>query len=127
MRKSELEKIRKFHGHIGPYAVTGYIIGQLVKSHFGKIEKIVIYNPLKTPYSCLIDGLQLSSGCTVGCSSIILKKAGDLKIIIYLSNKKIVINLNQGFKKIAQAHFKKDMKKFARLIKPLINNNLKNI
>jgi len=127
MKKSELEKIRKFHGHIGPYAVTGYIMGQLVKSHFGKIDKIIIYNPLKTPFSCLIDGLQLSSGCTVGRSSIKLKKTNNLKIIIYASNKKVVIKLDQGFKKLAKEHFQKDMKKFAQIIEPIIKNKIKNL
>ena len=120
MTKSELKIIRDFHGHIGPYAVTGYIIGKLAKKSFKKLEKIVVYNPLKTPQSCVIDGLQLSSGCTLGRSSIKLKKSENIKIEIYAKNKSVVIKLDKDFEKLAKKNFGRNMKIFAKNIEPLI-------
>ena len=120
MTKSEFKKIRDFHGHIGPYAVTGYIIGKLAKKSFKKLEKIVVYNPLKTPQSCVIDGLQLSSGCTLGRSSIKLKKSENIKIEIYAKNKSVVIKLDKDFEKLAKKNFGRNMKIFAKNIEPLI-------
>ena len=120
MTKSELKKIRDFHGHIGPYAVTGYIIGKLAKKSFKKLEKIVVYNPLKTPQSCVIDGLQLSSGCTLGRSSIKLIKSENIKIEIYARNKSVVIKLDKDFEKLAKKNFGRNMMIFAKNIEPLI-------
>lgn len=62
--------LRTFHGHLGPYVVLGYRMGRLAleatgsTGHFG-IEADV-YSMLEPPPSCLIDGVQLGSGCTMG-------------------------------------------------------------
>lgn len=62
--------LRTFHGHLGPFVVLGYRMGKLAletagsTGHFG-IEADV-YSILAPPPSCLIDGVQLGSGCTLG-------------------------------------------------------------
>jgi len=64
------ELLRAFHGHLGPYVVLGYRMGKLAletansEGHFG--ISAVVHSPLQPPPSCLIDGLQIGSGCTLG-------------------------------------------------------------
>ncbi len=62
--------IKAFHGHLGPYLVLGYRMGKMALSeldspgHFGL--SVVVHSVLEPPKSCLIDGIQLGSGCTLG-------------------------------------------------------------
>lgn len=62
--------IKTFHGHLGPYLVLGYRMGRIAlrelasEGHFGL--RVVVHSELKPPASCLIDGVQLGSGCTLG-------------------------------------------------------------
>lgn len=59
----------ELHRHVGVYAVIGVKMGVRAKEYFGAgIDemKIVSYAGLVTPYSCLNDGLQVSTGATLG-------------------------------------------------------------
>jgi hypothetical protein len=62
--------IENFHGHLGPYVVLGYRMGRLAlellgtRGHFG--ISVSVHSVLEPPGSCLIDGIQLGSGCTLG-------------------------------------------------------------
>lgn len=62
--------LKSFHGHLGPYVVLGYRMGKLAlgelgaSGHFDLSAKV--YSILTPPCSCLIDGIQLGSGCTLG-------------------------------------------------------------
>jgi inosine-uridine nucleoside N-ribohydrolase len=66
--------LRAFHGHLGPYVVIGYRMGRLAltelqsEGHFGISAEI--HSPLEPPSSCLIDGVQIGSGCTLGKGNI---------------------------------------------------------
>jgi formylmethanofuran dehydrogenase subunit E len=65
-----VDLIKTFHGHLGPYVVIGYRMGRLgleatgCEGHFD--VSAVVYSYLEPPRSCLIDGVQLGSGCTLG-------------------------------------------------------------
>jgi len=77
-----LKKINDFHGHIGPYAVLGYKMGLIANKKLGEdpfCKKAVIYTDTKPPHSCVIDGIQLSSKCTLGKGNIKIKKEADIK------------------------------------------------
>jgi hypothetical protein len=68
--------LRFFHGHIGPYAVLGYRIGQRSMDVLGAAKyfdmHVEVTGPKTTPYTCLIDGLQVSTGCTLGKGNIVV-------------------------------------------------------
>ncbi|MCE5297292.1 MAG: formylmethanofuran dehydrogenase subunit E family protein [Euryarchaeota archaeon] len=69
----ELKALSSFHGHLGPYVVVGYRMGQIARSELkGKI-KAIVFTGSKTPLSCVIDGVQFSSGCTMGKGNISVK------------------------------------------------------
>lgn len=63
-------RLRQFHGHIGPYAVLGYRLGCWLLERLGCGKyfgaHITVTGPGVTPYTCLLDGLQLSTGHTLG-------------------------------------------------------------
>jgi len=62
--------IKAFHGHLGPYVVLGFRMGKLAlremgaEGHFDISAEV--YSVLSPPCSCIIDGIQLGSGCTLG-------------------------------------------------------------
>lgn len=65
-----MERLRQFHGHLGPYAVLGHRIGERLLEAL-KTEKysglsITVTCTASPPYTCLLDGLQVSTGCTMG-------------------------------------------------------------
>lgn len=69
-----LKEAVKFHGHLGPYLVLGILAGEFAlkrlgcKKYFG--FNVKVYGANKKPKSCLIDGLQLSTGATFGKGNI---------------------------------------------------------
>ncbi|MFH0855251.1 MAG: formylmethanofuran dehydrogenase subunit E family protein [Candidatus Omnitrophota bacterium] len=99
--KINLKEAVKFHGHLGPYLVLGMLAGNLAlrkagaNKHFGL--KVLVYGADKRPKSCLIDGLQLSTGATYGKGNIQKRPGKDIKIIIknLKSGKEVVITLNE--------------------------------
>jgi formylmethanofuran dehydrogenase subunit E len=98
------KKISKFHGHVGPWVVTGFTLGKLAKKYIKGLKSINISNPLVPPKSCLIDGLQLSTGLTIGRGEVRIKKSPKLVIIfsgqideIKIVLKSEMVNIIQGF------------------------------
>jgi formylmethanofuran dehydrogenase subunit E len=67
-----IENAAKLHGHLGPFLVIGVRMGELAKRQLQVDDKTScrleanIKTPLCTPFSCVIDGIQASTSCTVG-------------------------------------------------------------
>jgi formylmethanofuran dehydrogenase subunit E len=71
-----LKQIEKFHGHVGPYVLIGYRMGTIANEKLGAdpfSKKAIVLTGKKPPISCIVDGIQMSSGCTLG--------KGNLKVI----------------------------------------------
>ncbi len=79
-----LKVAEKFHGHLGPWLVLGLLMGEYglkkikAKKYFGLKVKVSGLN--RKPRSCLIDGLQLSTGCTLGKGNIKVNGASAIKV-----------------------------------------------
>ena len=62
----------KLHGHLGPFLVIGVRMGTianriLTPAHNGSNAlQVTVRVPLRTPYSCVLDGLQSTTKCTIG-------------------------------------------------------------
>lgn len=69
-----------FHGHTGPFLVLGLKAGELSNRMLGrdpfKTRVEVRSNP-KPPQSCMVDGIQFSTGCTMGKGNISLIPSDD--------------------------------------------------
>ncbi|MGC9308102.1 MAG: formylmethanofuran dehydrogenase subunit E family protein [Thermoplasmatota archaeon] len=74
-----LRRIERFHGHLGPYVVIGYRMGLLSNQILGDnpfAKSAVTWTGTTPPVSCIIDGIQLSSGCTLGKGNITVHDGG---------------------------------------------------
>lgn len=79
--EEDLLRISAFHGHLGPFVVAGYRMGELANRMMGSdpFDKTAIaLMGGKTPRSCVIDGIQLSSGCTLGKGTIGVIDQGEV-------------------------------------------------
>ena len=65
-----IKKAEELHGHLGPFLVIGVRIGETAKRmlEVESNEKLraTVKIPLKTPFSCILDGIQSTTQCTVG-------------------------------------------------------------
>jgi len=81
----------QFHGHIGPWATSGLRAGMAARRAVGAQGyfdvRIEVEGPLvKPPHSCFLDGLQISSGATLGKRNLEWKKAE--KLVVRATNTK---------------------------------------
>ena len=63
--------LERYHGHVGPWNVLGWRIGQTalreLSSAWGTQElELVCYVPPRTPFTCLVDGLSVGTGDSQG-------------------------------------------------------------
>lgn len=59
----------EFHGHLGVFSIVGAKMGIKAREIFGVGPdqlSVVSYAGLRPPYSCLTDGIQVSTGATLG-------------------------------------------------------------
>jgi formylmethanofuran dehydrogenase subunit E len=70
--KLAIKEAEKFHGHLGPFLVLGVRMGETAKKIL-KISKeengslqVNAKLPLLTPFSCVLDGIQVTTQCTIG-------------------------------------------------------------
>lgn len=88
-----VEELAAFHGHLGPYIIIGYRIGKYVRKAlcddpFQLTAKV--YCSGNPPESCLADGVQLGSGCTLGKRNIEVIAGEDLKCEFFMNGKGIL-------------------------------------
>ena len=103
--KTMLKRAIDFHGHLGPYLILGLLMGDLAinklkcKRHFG--IKAIVKGAEHKPKSCLIDGIQVSTGCTYGKGNIIKLSGSSInaEFINLGNNKKIKICLKKDLVK----------------------------
>ena len=88
----------KFHGHAGPYLNLGIKMGLLaldildVRGYFDLSAEVEL--EYCTPLSCLVDGLQISTGCTMGKGNIEVKNnPGIIRVQFKAGNKMLLVTL----------------------------------
>jgi formylmethanofuran dehydrogenase subunit E len=77
-------EIQRQHGHVGPWNVLGWRIAQAalrdLKAEWGRHElEIVCYVPPQTPFTCLVDGLAVGSGNSLGRLDLRLAEVMDYR------------------------------------------------
>jgi len=73
----------KFHGHLGPFLILGLKAGLLANRVLGKDPirtRAIVETDPKPPRSCVIDGIQVATGCTMGKRNIELKRSNRVSI-----------------------------------------------
>jgi formylmethanofuran dehydrogenase subunit E len=67
---THLAALKAFHGHLGPYVLAGMRVGRYAlrrlgaEAHFGIEADVECAG--QPPVSCFLDGVQFSTGCTLG-------------------------------------------------------------
>jgi formylmethanofuran dehydrogenase subunit E len=88
----------EFHGHLGPFLVLGVKAGLLANSLLGrdcfKTTATVMTSP-SPPTSCFVDGVQFTTGCTMGKCNIKLKKGKGLSVLFLKEGRKLRLKLKK--------------------------------
>ena len=62
-----IEKAADLHGHLGPFLVLGVRMGETAKKILKTANlQVTAKLPLSTPFSCVLDGIQVATQCTIG-------------------------------------------------------------
>lgn len=72
---SVINRARELHGHLGPFLVIGVRIGEFAKKKLKGNMEALIKVPMVTPLSCIIDGIQASTQCTVGNKRLLIEES----------------------------------------------------
>ncbi len=78
----ELSAAKAFHGHLGPMVAIGLRMGRVVVERLGDQPfsfHIRCFTGKTPPISCVMDGLQLSTPCTVGNGGIEIVEDGEVR------------------------------------------------
>ncbi|KQC13122.1 MAG: formylmethanofuran dehydrogenase [Methanosaeta sp. SDB] len=92
-----IERATEFHGHLGPFLVLGIRMGllalrELSSSGYEGIEALVKTG--NTPsLSCLLDGIQVSTGCTMGKGNIATVPLSRAEADFSTAEKKVILKV----------------------------------
>ena len=108
-----LTKAAGFHGHLGPFLVVGVRMGRLALEKLNAKRagththdqcnslSVVVETGSKPPISCIIDGIQWSTGCTLGKGMIRIEDRGRPAAKFKAQGQELRITLkNQIFERI---------------------------
>ena len=98
-----LDYAKRFHGHLGPFLVIGLRMGSLAGERLGNPDPVHSLEVLmelenRRPVSCLIDGIQLSSGCTLGKGNIRVMDGRGIWALFRSGGRKVKISLREEIK-----------------------------
>lgn len=107
----------EFHGHLGVFSIVGAKMGIKAREIFGvgpdmlEVESFTGINP---PYSCLTDGIQVSTGATLGMGTIHLSAdtVAQPKAIFSYKGRSVQISLKKEYLKIVDADINEGIVKF---------------
>ena len=79
-----IDNAQKLHGHLGPFLVIGVRMGMIAKKALSVSDdqcgflKANVKVPLFPPFSCLLDGIQASTSCTVGNQRLTIENSEEI-------------------------------------------------
>ncbi|MEM2995291.1 MAG: formylmethanofuran dehydrogenase subunit E family protein [Candidatus Bathyarchaeia archaeon] len=89
-----IEKAVDLHGHLGPFVVIGVKMGEIAKRILNSANsgndalQVTAEVPLSIPFSCVLDGIQIATQCTVGNQKLKIKNS-QKDITAYFQSVKI--------------------------------------
>jgi len=93
-----VKHVMEFHGHLGPFLVLGVKAGLLANSLLGrdcfKTTATITTSP-SPPSSCFVDGVQFTTGCTMGKCNIRLRKGKGLSVLFLKEGRKLRLKLKK--------------------------------
>jgi formylmethanofuran dehydrogenase subunit E len=105
-----------FHGHLGPFIVVGYRIGKYAKEQFCNDPfgiSAQVYCSGKPPESCIVDGVQLGSGCTLGKRNIEIVESKEIKVVFSAGGKTLTVVPKPETRMNGSGHAESEVEHFA--------------
>jgi len=109
--EEERISLREFHGHLGPYVVVGYRMGKAatrILGSGGKRMRAVVKTGTKPPSSCILDGIQFSTRCTLGKGNIAVLDEGKAEAV-FSADRELTIRLRGDIKRMIDSENAKDL------------------
>lgn len=106
----ELEALRRFHGHLGVYVTLGLRMGAIGKRTFGHYKGLtaVVRTVPEPPMRCVVDGVQFSSGCTMGKGNIAIEAGSEPDATFEKDGRRVRIGLKPGWREKIDREMSKD-------------------
>ncbi len=106
----------ELHGHLGVYTIIGVKMGIMARDYFfcGQDEmEVVSYTGNTPPVSCLNDGIQVSTGATLGHGLITVNDSSSdgISVEFYLANRGIRMSLKKEVAELVKNNFQQIMTK----------------
>jgi len=79
-----IKNAQKLHGHLGPFLVLGVRMGMIAKKALSAADdecvslRAYVKVPLFPPFSCLLDGIQAATTCTVGNQRLVIENSDEI-------------------------------------------------
>jgi formylmethanofuran dehydrogenase subunit E len=96
----ELADLQQFHGHLGVYVTVGLRMGAIGKRRFGHYKglRAIVQSAPEPPMRCVLDGVQFSSGCTMGKGNIVLEPGSEPSVSFEKDGRRLSITLRRGWR-----------------------------
>lgn len=103
-----IKDAEKLHGHIGPFLIIGVRMGIIAKEVFNIASKkqsglrANAQIPIFPPFSCILDGIQSTTTCTVGNGRLTIENSAEemsVNFEMQNSNKKLNVSVCPKMKK----------------------------
>jgi len=119
------ERAIEFHGHGGPFMVIGLRMGLLALKHLdaGGWFDLRCLASLRwgPPDSCVIDGIQSSTGCTMGKHNIEIEDGEGISASFIKNDENLRITLKKEIEEKIRTTLAKENEETYKLISELIN------
>jgi formylmethanofuran dehydrogenase subunit E len=91
----------RFHGHIGPFLALGLRMGLIANELLGRapmyVGAVVRVEP-RPPRSCVVDGIQYSTGCTMGKRNIRIEpESAEVSVRFTKGASHLTIGIRQAY------------------------------
>src|SRR5207247_8854637 len=96
----QLAALHRFHGRLGVYVTVGLRMGAIGKRRFGHYKglRAIVRSQSEPPMRCVLDGVQFSSGCTMGKGNIALESASEPAVLFEKEGRGLRISLKSGWR-----------------------------
>src|SRR5213594_5079600 len=96
----ELDALRAFHGHLGVYVTLGLRMGEIGRRRLGSYKglRAAVSSRLEPPMLCVVDGVQFSSGCTMGKGNIRVVSGENPEVAFLKEGRTLRIVLRAGLR-----------------------------
>lgn len=116
---SFIDRAAAFHGHLGPFLVLGLKMGFLAQTILKSdpfTMKAEVHTRKTPPFSCVIDGIQFSSGCTLGKGNISVVE-DDIIFGVFSKNSTVIqIHIKQEILESLLKVPRDDLESYARAL-----------